>query len=101
MFDYDARNLVFVAAAKVAAANPDCVTGFSIVRDTCGYCVAFENYHNGMLRRNQVRITETELACMSTTEQVLNHMLTTRVESLRRQLHGKKEEDQTTGKESL
>lgn len=101
MFDYNARNLVFVAAAKVAAANPDCVTGFSIMRDLYGYSVAFENYHNGTLHRSQVRITETELACMSTTEQVLNHMLTTRVEALRRQLHGKEEENQASCKEGL
>ena len=100
MSDYNTRNLVFVAAAKVAAANPDCITGFSVTRDPRGFRVAFESYDGTTLYRSPVYISETELACMSNPEVLIEHMLRLRVESLRRQLHGK-EENQASCEEGL
>lgn len=91
MCDYNTRNLVFVAAAKVAAANPDCVTGFSVIRDRYGYSVSFENYNGTTLYRSSVHVSETDLYSMCRPELITEHMLRLRVESLRRQLHGKEE----------
>ena len=101
MSDYITRNLVFVAAAKVAAANPDCITGFSVIRDPRGFRVAFESYDGTTLYRSPVYISETELACMSNPELLIEHMLRLQVESHRRQLHGKEEENQASCKEGL
>lgn len=101
MSDYNTRNFVFVAVAKVAAANPDCITGFSVTRDPRGFRVAFESYDGTTLYRSQVHISETDLACMSNPELLTEHMLRLRVESLRRQLHGKEEENQASSKEGL
>lgn len=101
MSDYNTRNFVFVAVAKVAAANPDCITGFSVTRDLRGFRVAFESYDGTTLYRSQVHISETDLACMSNPELLTEHMLHLRVESLRRQLHWKEEETQASSKEGL
>ena len=100
MSDYNTRNLVFVAAAKVAAANPDCVTGFSVIRDQYGYRVSFENYNGTTLYRSNVHVSETDLYSMCRPELITEHMLRLRVESLRRQLHGK-EENQASCEEGL
>lgn len=91
MSDYNTRILVFGAVAKVAAANPDCITGFSVTRDPRGFRVAFESYDGTTLYRSPLYISETELVCMSKPELLIEHMLRLRVESHRRWLHGKEE----------
>lgn len=101
MSDYNTRILVFGAAAKVAAANPDCITGFSVTRDPRGFRVAFESYDGTTLYRSPVYISETELVCMSKPELLIEHMLRLRVESHRRRLHGKEEENQASCEEGL
>ena len=101
MSDYNTRILVFGAAAKVAAANPDCITGFSVTHDPRGFRVAFESYDGTTLYRSSVYISETELVCMSKPELLIEHMLRQRVELHRRQLHGKEEENQASSKEGL
>ena len=74
---------MFEAVAKIAAANPDCVTGFSVVRDHAGYNISFENSSSDVYCK-QIRITETDLTLMSNAEQVLNHQLLMCVEALRK-----------------
>ena len=100
MSDYDTRNLVFVAVAKVAAANPDCISGFSVTRDPRGFRVAFEGYDGTTLYRSPVSISETKLVCTSKPELLIERVLRLRVASHRRRLHGKKE-DQAARKEAL
>lgn len=93
MSDYNTKILVFGAVAKVAAANPDCITGFSVTHDSRGFRVAFESYDGTTLYRSSVYISETELVCMSNPELLIEHMLRLQVESHRRRSHGKKEEN--------
>lgn len=88
MSDYT-RNLVFVVAARVAAANSDCVTGFAVTCDQKGYVVSFEGRSEATLYRSQTSVSEVDISTATNPEPFVRHMLRLRVEALRRRVNGK------------